>query len=199
MMLVAMLGVGACAGYKPFEAVQIPAREADLYPTAQTKLGITVAIDEVNNVARIKQYFGTDLRADGILPINVVVSNHGQDRVMVRPSDILMLQRQSVVDPLPIDRVAALVKRRHGSLRTETQREIDRYFAQIAFQETALAPNESRHGVLFFPYTRPEERRRQFFMVSDLFRDSSLQIRVGVTDLETRQRLRFGPFFVAGP
>ena len=57
-------------------ATYLSEREADLYPLSQTKAGITVAVDEISNTERATQYFGIDMFEHGILPINVVISNH---------------------------------------------------------------------------------------------------------------------------
>src|SRR3954468_9211233 len=87
--------LAGCAG--SYRVVKMPPYEADLYPLTQTRAGITVAIDEIKNVQRAERYFGADLVKEGILPVNVVVSNYGKQRVIVKPSDILLHRGKEIV------------------------------------------------------------------------------------------------------
>jgi hypothetical protein len=86
-----------------FDLVELPAREADVYPTAHVRSGVAVAVEEVLDARRSERYFGADLPARAILPVQVIVSNHGQGRIRVRPSDLLMLEQDRVIDPLRLD------------------------------------------------------------------------------------------------
>lgn len=192
-ILLVVLGLTACASYQAFQVVQMPQRAADLYPSAQTRSGMTIAVDEINSPIRVRQYFGADLLKHGILPVNIVVANYGEHRATIKPSDILVLEGRSVVDPLPVEAVATAVKRYYRRLRPETEREIDQYLAKLVLRETQLVPGESHQGVLFFPITKPDDSNRLFKTVR-LFPESMFDLLVGVTDTETRARLRFGPF-----
>lgn len=191
LFLLPLFGLAACASYT---VVQIPQREADLYPWAQTRAGITVAIDEINSATRAKRYFGANLIKVGILPVNVIISNHGEHRFIVKPSDVLLLRGKAVVDPLPIEMVVKIVKRHYRFMRSKTARRIDEFFENMALKEMVLIPNESYQGVLFFEDTRPKKERDRFFTIVNLFREGGLKLRVHVTDLETRERIHFGPF-----
>jgi len=106
--VVALL-VSACAS--SYRVVQVPQYGADLYPQSQTRSGITVAVDEMNNAGRVERLFGADLIKEGILPVSVVVSNFGKQRVLLKPSDILFYQGNEVIDPLPVEMVMATAKR----------------------------------------------------------------------------------------
>src|SRR5882757_9947027 len=90
------LALLSCAS--PYQVVKLPEREADLYPLSQTRAQITIAIDEIANTERGWRYFGADLTSEGILPVVVVVTNYGMDRVVVRPSDILAHRGVEIVD-----------------------------------------------------------------------------------------------------
>ena len=190
-----ILGLTACAP-SPYEVVQIPVREADLYPLSQTQEGITVAVDEITNSVRSTQYFGIDMFKYGIVPINVVISNHTDRKQLVRPSDILLLRgRQTVVDPLPIESVTDLVSRDYSHLDFATADQINVYLGELTLQEIVLMPNQVYQGVLFYQADRPEkERNNRYFNVKSLYRTGALNIKVSVADLETRERKRFGPF-----
>jgi hypothetical protein len=47
---------------------------------------------------RVRQYFGVDLTEEDILPVNIVFTNHGEDRFLVKPSDVLLLEGNNVID-----------------------------------------------------------------------------------------------------
>lgn len=197
LLLAIVLGLPGCAG-RAVELVQMPQRDADLYPWVQKQAGVAVTVDEIADPARASQYFGVDLLEHGLLPVNIIVSNHGRHRVAIKPADILLLNGRAVIDPLPAEQVAAIVKRRIGRLRDETARDVDEYFAGLTLQETTLTPNGSYQGVLFFPRPPPSERDR-FFTVLSLYREGGLRMHVGVTDVDARERLRFGPFRLSAP
>ena len=187
----------SCAG--SYQVVQIPQYSADLYPLSQTKAGVTIAIDEINNPTRAAKYFGADLINVGILPVSVIVSNHGGTQAVVKPSDILLHRGKEILDAIPIEVVAATAKRQHGSLREETEKKVDSFFETIAFRETVLLPNDTYQGVMFFAIPRSSELRGSYFTVLRGFRVEGPRILVGVTDLDTGERLRFGPLSLSFP
>mgnify|MGYP001825386364 CR=1 FL=1 len=185
----------------PYEVVEIPLREADLYPLSQTKDGITVAVDEITNSNRSMQYFGVDMFKYGIVPINVVISNHTDRQQLIRPADILLLRgRQTVVDPLPIQSVTNLVSRDYSHLDFITVDQINEYLDTLTLQEIVIMPDQVYQGVLFFQAERPEKgKNSRYFNVQNLYRKGGLNIKVSIADLETRERKRFGPFPINMP
>lgn len=187
----------SCAG--SYQVVQVPQYAADLYPLSQTKAGVTIAIDEIKDPTRAARYFGADLINVGILPASVVVSNHGKNRAVVKPSDILLYQEKEIIDAIPIEVVAATAKRQRRSLREETEKKVDSFFESIAFKETVLLPNDTYQGVIFFAIPRSSEMRGRYFTVLRAFREEGPRILVGVTDLDTGERLRFGPLSLSFP
>lgn len=189
--------LGGCAS--AYQVVRIPEREADLYPLSQTKERVTIAIDEVKAASRAERYFGADLISEGILPLVVVVSNYSERPVNVKPSDILLHRGREIVDPLPIDVVRAIAKSQQWFLRARTGEQIDGFFDSVAFAETALPPNETYQGVLFFSFPKQQRRQHSLFMISNLYKQGGPRVRVGVTDLDTRERLHFGPFSLSPP
>lgn len=194
------LFLAGCAG--SYQVVRIPQYAADLYPVSQTKAGVTVAIDEIKNPERTARFFGADLIKAGILPVSVVVSNYSENRAVVKPSDVLLHRGREIIDPIPVEVVAAAAKRQHGLLRAETEQEVDSFFENLAFKETVLLPNDTYQGVIFFAIPGPREgrdRRGRFFTVLSAFREGGPSIRVGVTDLGAGERLRFGPLSLSRP
>jgi hypothetical protein len=183
----------ACASR--FVVVQLPLRAADLYPLSQTKGPITVAVDQISNPERAKKYFGVDLIERGILPVNITVSNHGEDRYTVTPADILLHRHTEVIDPLPIEQIIALAKDSAGCcISAETSEQINDYFNQLVFAETVLSPQDSYQGVLFFPALREPAEQDTMFRAIVLFNQSDLKLDVVTTNLDTQQRVVFGPF-----
>src|SRR5919197_3243090 len=167
---LAVLVLAACSSSQ--QVVQIPQYEADVHPLSQTKSGITIAIDEIKKPARVERLFGTDLTREGILPVNVVVSKFSNQRVRVKPADVLLSRGKEVIDPLPMEYVSAAA-RRPGSVES------------AIFKQTVLAPGETYRGVMFFAVPPPKRGIASFFATLAGFWEDDAQIRVGLTKLET--------------
>jgi hypothetical protein len=192
----AVVLVGCASSYR---VVQVPQYGADLYPQSQTRSGVTVAIDEIKAAERAERLFGADLIKEGILPVNVVVSNFGKQRVLLKPSDILLYRGKEVIDPIPVEMVMALAKRQKTFLRASTKEEVDKYFADATLKEIALYPNDTYRGVVFFAMPAPKRLMDRFFTSWSVYRDGGPRMRVGVTNLESGERVLFAPFTVALP
>lgn len=186
-----------CAG--SYQVVQIPQREADMYPLSQTAAGVTVAIDEVRSAARAERYFGADLVKAGIVPVSVIVSNYGKHRVVVKPSDILLHQNKEIVDPLPLEMVVTTAKDEHWFLGSKTEQSIYSFFENVAFKETILFPKDTYRGVMFFAAPKPARTSDRFFTLLSVFREGGPKIRVAMTDLDSGERVHFGPFSLTAP
>jgi hypothetical protein len=140
--LLGLLMLAACAGPR-YEVMRPPLRDTELYPLAQTREGVSVAIDEIANPQRAWRYFGVNLPAIGLLPINVIVSNHGAHKVLLHPADVLLLYRgREVFDPLPIEMVSTRIKRAVRPADAETAGRIERYLSEISLTENLLGINE---------------------------------------------------------
>jgi hypothetical protein len=194
-LLVALV-VSACAS--SYRVVQVPQYGADLYPQSQSRSGITVAVDEMKNAERVERLFGADLIKEGILPVNVVVSNFGKQRLLLKPSDILLYQGKEVIDPLPVEMVMATAKRQKY-LRTSTEKEVDKYFGDAMLKETAVYPNETYRGIMFFAVPAPKRPLDRFFTSLSILRDDGTKMRIGITNLDTGERVLFSPFSVRLP
>lgn len=188
---LALALVGCASSY---QVVQLPQREADLYPVSQTKSGVTVAIDEIRSPDRVERYFGANLTREGILPLAVVISNNGEHPIAVRPSDVLLHRGTQIIDPLPLEIVVAMAKAQHWLLRSKTRTQVDKYFDGLTFKEVVLSSGESYQGVMFFSIPRPRRTADDLFSILSLFHESGMRVRVGARDLDTRNRLQFGPF-----
>ena len=196
LSLLVALFVSACAS--SYRVVQVPQYGADLYPQSQTRSGVTVAIDEMNNAERVERLFGADLVKQGVLPVNVVISNFGKQRLLLKPSDILLYQGKEVIDPVPVELVMALAKRQKY-LRASTQQEVDKYFGDSLLRESTVYPNETYRGVVFFAVPAPKRAVDRFFTSWSLFRDEGPKMRIGITNLESGERVLFTPFSIRLP
>jgi hypothetical protein len=189
-----LIGLVLTGCASPYRIVQIPQREADMYPLSQTKAGLTIAIDEIRGAARAQRYFGADLIKAGIMPVIVVVSNYGEHRVVVKPSDVLLQRGRDIVDPLPIQTVIATAQDQRWFLRKRTRQSVDNFFYSVVFKEAVLLPNDTYQGVMFFSNPKPKRNADRFFTVWSLFAEGGPRVRVGVTDLDEQDRMHFGPF-----
>jgi hypothetical protein len=187
-----VIALGGCASTETVQLRPLAEREADLYPVSQTRDGITVAVDPLASPARTEQYFATDLRGAGILPVHVIVSNHSPHRLAIGPADVLLVREQVVIDPLPVETVIGTVKRQHKGASAD--RDIEQYVARTAFQPSDVAPGATVRGLLYFPVSAkdapPPDR---YWSVGHLLRVNDLSVRVGLTDADTKERVRFGP------
>lgn len=197
-VLLTLVAVVLSACSSSYRVVQVPQYGADLYPQAQSRSGITVAVDEMKNPERVERMFGADLIKEGILPVNVVVSNFGKQRLLLKPSDILFYQGKEVIDPLPVEMVMATAKHQKY-LRTSTQREVDKYFGDATLKETAVNPNETYRGIMFFPVPAPKRPVDRFFTSLSIFREDGPKMRIGITNLDSGERVLFAPFSVRLP
>ncbi len=182
-----LIFVTACGS--TYQLVQLPARDADLYPFSETRSGVSVAVIGITDPKQTVNHFGTDLIAEDILPVHFIVSNHSAKRQLVGPSDVLVTKGQEIIEPLPIEIVAATVKK-----HTEDSEEIDKFLSSIVLNETVVAPGETYHGVLFFEVPVPPLFKGSNFRVLSPFQVATLKTYVAVTNTETRERTHFGPF-----
>jgi hypothetical protein len=199
VLLAAFLALALLGCGRSYQVVEVPHYGADLYPTSQTKVGITIAIDEFRRPERTERYFGTDLIKEGIFPVNVVVSNYSKQRVTVKPSDILLYRGREIIDPLPIEMVTAMAKRQHGYLASSTEEAVNKFFENSTFKEAVLLPNESYRGVVFFAPPGPKKLIDRWFRMFSTYNEGGPRIRMGVTNLDSGDRMLFGPFTVALP
>jgi hypothetical protein len=189
--------LSSCAS--SYSVVQLPERDADLYPRSQTREGVTIAIDEIRGGQRATRYFGTNLTRRGVLPVTVVVSNYGKERVLVKPSDILVHRGNDIIDPLPIETIIAMAKDERWFLREKTEKQVEKYFEGLVFTESVVMPAETYQGVMFFPAPRAERNTGSLFNVMTLFREGGPRIRVGMRNMDTQDRVLFGPFSLTMP
>ncbi len=183
--------LASCASYRFLE---LPIREADLYPEGETRSGVSIAIDEMADPVRVRRYFAIDLLARGILPVQVIVSNHSEHRVAVAPSDVLLMSRRQVVDPVPVELVAQLLIQDRIFVSRDTQDKIRDFYADLAMRDWVVPPGLTYAGVLFFSVPQPRTLVERYYHALGPFALGSMRLFVAVTDLDQDERIRFGPF-----
>lgn len=181
IVLFFVAGMSSCTTSHP--TVRPVVRDADVYPNVQTEAGLSVAVDAISNPDRVRQYFGVDLTKEDILPVNIVFTNHGEDRFLIKPSDVLLLEGNNVVDPMPLEIAGKAVK--GGS----------NWMAELALQETVVPPRSNYQGILLF---KTKKREPGLYGKAEKFFLERLSMRVVVTDQDSGERIHFGPYSLSG-
>lgn len=194
LFLVVFFLLSGCASY---QVVRIPMRDAELYPLSQTLNGVSVGIDAVENHQRAIRYFGVDLIRQGILPVVITVSNHGDSRVEVNPADIMLRRGNRVIDPLPLERISDDITSWRMSEDTATNAK--HYLQNLGFQDQVLMVGDTYQGVLFFPVASNHESEDNGFSVIDVFSGYVMKMSIVVSDLDGNNRNQFGPFTLMQP
>ncbi|HXY62440.1 MAG TPA: hypothetical protein VEJ22_05865 [Nitrospirota bacterium] len=188
LLIFSLFGLTACT--TEYRVVQIPLRSADLYPRSRSRAQVTVAADGITDRERVATYFGVDLFKRKILPVNIIVSNHGSGRYIVKPSDVMLMKGNEVLDPMPVESLVEVAVDLHARISDKTAKQVNTYFANLALQETVLVPQDSCQGVMFFKIKEDEEEDHSF-VIRRLFREGSMKIYIGVTNAETGERTIF--------
>jgi hypothetical protein len=183
LFAIMMISLGATTACSRYPTMQPPLRDADVYPNVRTEAGLSVAVDPISNPERVRQYFGADLTKEDILPVNIIMTNHGEDAFLVKPQDVLLLEGDSVVDPLTLEQAGKSVK--GGEKRME----------ELAFQEKVIPPTGSYQGMLLF---KIKKRESGLYARVEKFFTDGLSLRIVVTDRDSGERITFGPYSLAG-
>ena len=197
LLACAILSLAACS--RPYQVIEVPRYGADLYPTSHTRAGVTVAVDEIWKPRRVERHFGADLIEQDIFPVHVVVSNYGRQRVTVKPSDIMLYRWKEVLDPMPLERVVASAKKQHGSVASSADGKIEKFFENSAFREVVLLPNDTYGGIVYFALPPRKTAADKWFRPASAFPSAGPQLRLGLTNVDTGERVLFGPLTLAMP
>jgi hypothetical protein len=188
-LLWAVLGLAGCTSY---DLIALPLREAELYPNSYGDGGVFVAAQAFTEPARVHSYFGTNLLAYEVLPVEVIVSNHSERPIRIEPSGILLLRGDDVVDPLPVELVAELPMRGHFVSR-RTRKELHAFYGEMQLRESIVPPGSSHHGVMFFRVPEPRSTALRALRIWQPFSMPTLHLFAAVKR-EGGEPLRFGPF-----
>jgi hypothetical protein len=111
----------------------------------------------------------------------------------------MLYRGKEVIDPVPVEMVMSIAKRQKSFLRASTQEEVDKYFAEAMFKETALQPSETYRGVMFFAVPGPKRLMDRLFTSWSVYRDDAPKMRMGLTNLDSGERMLFSPFPITLP
>lgn len=176
---IAVFTAAVLAGCVSRPVASLPVRSADVYPNARTIAGLTVAVDPIFSPDRVRQYFGADLTKEGILPVNVIYTNYSDVAFLVKPSEVILLEGNDVVDPIPPELAGKLV--RGGSRRIE----------ELALREKLIPPGGNHQGILLF---RTKEKEQGLYGKVERLLLDRLSMRVTVTEQDSGERFHFGPY-----
>jgi hypothetical protein len=76
---------------------------------------------------------------------------------------------------------------------------VDKYFGDAMLKETSLFPNDTYRGVMFFAVPAQKRLMDRFFTSWSVYRDGGPKMRVGVTNVESGERVLFAPFAITLP
>lgn len=156
----------ALAGYKSPKVKVYPARS---YPFQQTQSNVTIAADPYQTNQKIRTAFDVkDMERLGIMPVNMIISNDGEDLISVSGEDINLLddKNRPIQSTAPEEVVQLILSKGKGpssSGRTPSPIplprrqglrgdafEIETDFSNKALKETRVAPKTTASGFLFF-------------------------------------------------
>ena len=103
-ILLLVLAVAGCAtGYK---AQPVPFRLPSSYPNVTTLAGASVAAKAHADRREAKQTFGFDVRAAGLLPVEVVFDNQGSEALNINPQQTFLEDEEGNLWPVLAERFA---------------------------------------------------------------------------------------------
>lgn len=89
LVLVFLLPVlGACT---PYESREVPFKPPTAFANMQTVAGAQVAAQAYADPAVAKKAFGFDIRAAGLMPVQVVIDNRGTQGLMIVPGQTFLI------------------------------------------------------------------------------------------------------------
>jgi hypothetical protein len=173
-----VLASAALAGYKSLKVKVDPAQS---YPFHQTQSNVTIAADPYETNEKIRTAFDVkDLEKLGIVPVNIVISNEGEDLISINGEDINLLddKNRSIQSTAPEEVVQLILnKGKAPSSRSRTPSpiplprreglrgdafEIETDFRNKALKEVRVAPKTTASGFLFFRLPGKETRLSRY-------------------------------------
>ncbi len=161
-------------------------RSAQQYPHKETQNDLTVAIHPMTQESEVEQYFGTNLLADDILPVVIVVENRNPELHFVIRKEEIKLVNQSAQrfdrssNPETVGSTTS--EKTAGALagagllifpvlgfvavgmtgKVSSDAEVRRNFAMKEFQQTTISPGDSKSGFVYFQLPKPADSPAQW-------------------------------------
>jgi len=89
LLFIAVFILSACAG--SYKSQEIPFRPPSAYTSMKVVAGAQIAAQAYTEAAEAKQIFGFDIRKAGLLPVQVVIDNAGEDSLEINPSQTFLV------------------------------------------------------------------------------------------------------------
>jgi hypothetical protein len=152
------------AGYKSMKVKTEPAKS---YAFHQQQGSITIAADPYETKEKIKTAFDLkELEQTGIVPVHIIISNDGEDPIVISGQDINLLDSNNrSFEPLPVDEVVRAVVYKEGprtsrspppipfprgSGRRGDAFEIETDLTNKSLRDLRVAPKTNAAGFVFF-------------------------------------------------
>jgi hypothetical protein len=156
----------ALAGYK---SLKVKVNPAKTYPFHQSQGNVTIAVDPYETDEKIKTAFDVKgMEKLGIIPVNVIISNEGEDLISVSGQDVNLLDaKNQSIESTPTEEVVQLILNkgkepsapgrsrsplpfpRKDSVRGDAF-EIETDFTNKALKEARVTPKSTASGFVFF-------------------------------------------------
>ncbi|HVN78847.1 MAG TPA: hypothetical protein VMW38_07600 [Terriglobia bacterium] len=152
-----------------YKSVRVKVDPASTYPCHQQQGSVTIAADAYWTKEKIRTAFDVkDLDKMGIVPIHIIVTNDGEDPVLLSGQDVTLLDpKNHSIAQTPVDEVVqALVNPGKGSSPgkqtpmpfpvpkragpSKDAFEIETDFTNKALKEARVAPKSTSAGFVFF-------------------------------------------------
>jgi hypothetical protein len=88
LLVHGLVGLPFQSGCATSSPTSVPIPHSASMSSVRTEENVTVGAEVYTQGDKQKQYFGGDLCGAGVLPIQVMIANEGQRRILVRPSEI---------------------------------------------------------------------------------------------------------------
>lgn len=165
VVLVALLAAPGCASYTPSSA---PVPVTSAMPVCMLEGTMSVGVDPYTQKERQKSCFDGDLNGAGVIPIQVSIINKGENPVLFRNSDaLLILADGTQMTPASASAAAAKMESNAGVVAAafgfglvgalvassaEDKARAARLedFKRKEIKESKLAPGQSVNGFLYF-------------------------------------------------
>ena len=156
--------VPVIAGYK---SLKVKIEPANSYAFHQQQGPITIAVDPYETKEKIKTAFDLkELEQMGIVPVHVIISNNGEDPIVISGRDISLLDSNNrSFEALPVDEVVRAIVYKEGprtsrnpsplplprgSGRRGDAFEIETDLTNKSLRDLRVAPKTNAAGFIFF-------------------------------------------------
>jgi hypothetical protein len=156
--------IPAVAGYK---SIKVKAEPAKTYPFHQQQGAITIAADPYETKEKIKTAFDLkELEQMGIVPVHIIISNDGEDPIVISGQDINLLDSNNrSFESMPVDEVVRAIVYKEsprtsrnpspipfprGNGRRGDAFEIETDLTNKSLREVRVSPRTTFGGFVFF-------------------------------------------------